>query len=121
MTVVAVTTATSAAAAQSIAARGERRNMGTPGQERGTLSGKGEAWGASRVRCRGSSPAPKSYADFLVLDFFGSDFLVPESDFDELPESDDLESDDLESDDLESDDFDSEPLPEAELGRTPSP
>ena len=56
----------------------------------------------------GSSPAPGCYADFLVLDFFDSGFLLPESDFVELPESDDLESEDFESDDFDSEVFESE-------------
>ncbi len=69
--------------------------------------GEGGGGHASRGWCGGSSPARQCYADFLVLDFFASDFLLLDSDVVELPESDDFDPEDFESEDFESEDFES--------------
>lgn len=76
----------------------------------------GEGGGGHASRGRGGpSPAPGYYADFLVVDFFESDGLLPESDFVELFESDDFESDDLDSEDFDSELFESDEVLDEEV------
>ena len=88
MTVIAVTTATSAAPAHNSAERGERRNMGYP------QSGV-DIWEKRGRRSReqsggGSSPAAVVYADFLVGAVLVSVLVAPESflGLDEAPSDD---------------------------------